>query len=96
MTRNGNAYGLGRSNASGMGGRGMGGRGNGQCLRDGTGFASGSRQGRRRCRFEADDARGGFPARNPTGFHPFAGAISRVEAAIDDLKRQINELRQKA
>ncbi len=91
MTSNTNGYGLGRSN-----GCGMGWRGNGQCLRDGTGFASGRGQGRRRCRFEAGEGRWGFPARNPTGFHPFAGAISRIEAAIDDLKRQINELRQKA
>ena len=82
-------------NGSGMGGRGMGGRGNGQCLRDETGFASGSWQGRRRCRFETGDERRGFPARNPIGFHPFAGAISRIEAAIDDIRRQFNDLRPK-
>ena len=94
MTRNMNGHGydlgLGRAN-----GRGMGGRGNGQCRRDGTGFGSGSAQGQRRCQFEAGDGRWGLPARSPMGFHPFAGAISRIEAAINDLKRQINELRQK-
>ncbi len=89
MTRNG--YGLGRSN-----GRGMGGRGNGLCLRDGSGSSSGRGQGRRRCRFEESDGRWGFPTRSTTGFHPFAGAVSRIEAAIEDLKRQITELRQKA
>ena len=89
MTRNG--YGLGRTN-----GRGMGGRGNGRCLRDGTGFGSGRGQGRRRCRFEESDRRWGFFASNALGGNPFAGAISRIESVIDELKRQINDLRQKS
>ena len=84
MTRNGNnfGYGLGRS-----AGRGMGGRGNGQ--------------GQRRCRFEENDGRAGFGGFtgftdfNRCGAHPFAAALARVEAAIEDLKRQINDLRQK-
>ena len=93
MTRNGNGFGLGLGRS---GGRGMGGRGDGQCLRDGTGFGSGRGQGRRRCHFEEVDSRWGFPARNVIGPHPFASAISRVEAAIEGLKRQIDELRQKS
>ncbi len=99
MTRNdyGFGYGRGRSN-----GRGMGGRGNGQCRRDGSGFGSGfgtgfgRGPGRGRCRFEESDVPAGFNVRNRTGSHPFAAAIARIEAAIDDLKRQIGELRQKA
>ena len=99
MTRNdyGFGYGRGRSN-----GRGMGCRGNGQCRRDGSGFGSGfgtgfSRgPGQGRCRFEESDVQLGFNVRNRTGSHPFAAAIARIEAAIDDLKRQIGELRQKA
>ena len=99
MTRNnsGFGYGFGRSN-----GRGMGGRGNGQCRRDGSGFGSGfgtgfgRGPGRGRCRFEESDVPAGFNVRNRTGSHPFAAAIARIEAAIDDLKRQIGELRQKA
>ncbi len=100
MTRNGSnfGYGLGRST-----GRGMGGLGNGQGRRDGTGpgpgfgggFARGNGQGRRRCRFEENDGRTGFAGFNRIGSHPFAAAISRIEAAIEDLKRQINDLRQK-
>ncbi len=99
MTRNdcGFGYGFGRSN-----GRGMGGRGNGRCRRDGSGFGSGfgtglgRGPGRERCRFEESDVQPGFNVRNRTGSHPFAAAIARIEAAIDDLKRQIGELRQKA
>ena len=99
MTRNdcGFGYGFGRSN-----GRGMGGRGNGRCRRDGSGFGSGfgtglgRGPGRGRCRFEESDVQLGFNVRNRTGSHPFAAAIARIEAAIDDLKRQIGELRQKA
>ncbi len=100
MTRNdcGFGYGFGRSNGRGMGG----GRGNGQCRRDGSGFGSGfgtgfgRGPGRGRCRFEESDVPAGFNVRNRTGSHPFAAAIARIEAAIDDLKRQIGELRQKA
>ena len=99
MTRNnsGFGYGFGRSN-----GRGMGGRGNGRCRRDGSGFGSGfgtglgRGPGRGRCRFEESDVPAGFNVRNRSGSHPFAAAIARIEAAIDDLKRQIGELRQKA
>ncbi|MBP8215317.1 MAG: hypothetical protein KAX66_07600 [Propionivibrio sp.] len=97
MTRNdyGFGYGFGRSN-----GRGMGGRGNGQCRRNGSGFGpgfgSGGGQGRRRYRFEENDGQPGFNVRNRIGSHPFAAAIARIEAAIEDLKRQIGELRQKA
>ena len=99
MTRNdyGFGYGRGRSN-----GRGMGGRGNGQCRRDGSGFGSGfgtgfgRGPGRGRCRFEESDVPAGFNVRNRTGSHPFAAAIARIEAAIEELKRQIGELRQKA
>ena len=98
MTRNnsGFGYGFGRSNGRGMGG----GRGNGQCRRDGSGFGSGTGfsrgPGQGRCRFEESDVQLGFNVRNRTGSHPFAAAIARIEAAIDDLKRQIGELRQKA
>lgn len=100
MTRNnsGFGYGFGRSNGRGMGG----GRGNGQCRRDGSGFGSGfgtgfgRGPGRGRCRFEESDVPAGFNVRNRSGSHPFAAAIARIEAAIDDLKRQIGELRQKA
>ena len=100
MTRNnsGFGYGFGRSNGRGMGG----GRGNGQCRRDGSGFGSGfgtgfgRGPGRGRCRFEESDVPAGFNVRNRTGSHPFEAAIARIEAAIDDLKRQIGELRQKA
>ena len=98
MTRNnsGFGYGFGRSNGRGMGG----GRGNGQCRRDGSGFGSGTGfsrgPGQGRCRFEESDVPAGFNVRNRTGSHPFAAAIARIEAAIDDLKRQIGELRQKA
>ena len=108
MTRNGNnfGYGLGRST-----GRGMCGRGTGQGWRDGTGpwpepgFSGGfgrcNGQGQRRCRFEENDGRTGFSGFtgfagfNRIGAHPFAAALARVEAAIEDLKRQINDLRQK-
>lgn len=106
MTRNGSGngsrlgYGMGRSN-----GRGVVDRGNGQCRRDGTGFrfgagfsgsfGSGGGQGRGRCRFEENDGRTGFSAFNRIGAHPFASAIARIEAAVEDLKRQINDLRQR-
>ena len=81
----------------------MGGRGNGQCRRDGSGFGPGfgpstgygGGQGRR-CRFEEADGQLGFNARNTISAHPFAAAIARIEAAIEDLKRQINDLRHKA
>ena len=83
----------------------MGGRGNGQGRRDGTGpgpgFGGGNGQGQRRCRFEENDGRAGFGGFtgftdfNRCGAHPFAAALARVEAAIEDLKRQINDLRQK-
>ena len=100
MTRNnsGFGYGFGRSNGRGMGG----GRGNGQCRRDGSGFGSGfgtgfgRGPGRGRCRFEESDVPAGFNVRNRSGSHPFAAAIARIEAAIEELKRQIGELRQKA
>ena len=100
MTRNnsGFGYGFGRSNGRGMGG----GRGNGQCRRDGSGFGSGfgtgfgRGPGRGRCRFEQSDVQAGFNVRNRSGSHPFAAAIARIEAAIEELKRQIGELRQKA
>ena len=103
MTRNGNnfGYGLGRST-----GRGMGGRGTGQGWRDGTGpgpepgFSGGfgrcNGQGQRRCRFEEADGQSGFNIRNRISAPPFAAAIARIEAAIEDLKRQINDLRHKA
>ena len=99
MTRNdyGSGYGFGRSN-----GRGMGGRGNGQCRRDGSGFGRGFGPGTgfgagqgRRCRFEEADGQSGFNIRNRISAPPFAAAIARIEAAIEDLKRQINDLRQK-
>lgn len=100
MTRNnsGFGYGFGRSNGRGMGG----GRGNGQCRRDGSGFGSGfgtgfgRGPGRGCCRFEESDVPAGFNVRNRSGSHPFAAAIARIEAAIEELKRQIGELRQKA
>ena len=104
MTRNnsGFGYGFGRSNGRGMGG----GRGNGQCRRDGSGFGSGfgtgfgtgfgRGPGRGRCRIEESDVPAGFNVRNRSGSHPFAAAIARIEAAIEELKRQIGELRQKA
>ena len=100
MTRNnsGFGYGFGRSN-----GRGMGGRGNGQCRRDGSGFGRGFGPGTgfgagqgRRCRFEEADGQSGFNIRNRISAPPFAAAIARIEAAIEDLKRQINDLRHKA
>lgn len=100
MTRNdyGSGYGFGRSN-----GRGMGGRGNGQCRRDGSGFGRGFGPGTgfgagqgRRCRFEEADGQSGFNIRNRISAPPFAAAIARIEAAIEDLKRQINDLRHKA
>ena len=103
MTRNdyGSGYGFGRSN-----GRGMGGRGNGQCRRDGSGFGRGFGRGfgpgtgfgagqGRRCRVEEADGQSGFNIRNRISAPPFAAAIARIEAAIEDLKRQINDLRQK-
>lgn len=103
MTRNGSNFGYGLARSTG---RGMGGRGNDQGRRDGTGpgpgfgggFGRGNGQGRRRCRFEENDGQAGFTGFagfNRIGLHPFAAAISRIEAAIEDLKRQIGELRQK-
>lgn len=96
MTRNG--FAPDRSN-----GRGMGGRGNGQCRRDGSGFGRGFGPGTgfgagqgRRCRFEEADGQSGFNIRNRISAPPFAAAIARIEAAIEDLKRQINDLRHKA
>ena len=90
MTRNdcGFGYGFGRSN-----GRGMGGRGNGQCCRDGSGFGRGFGPGTgfgagqgRRCRFEEADGQSGFNIRNRISAPPFAAAIARIEAAIEDLR----------
>ena len=83
-----------RGGLSGIRGRGR------QCR--GGGFGRGNGQGRRRCRFEENDGRTGFSGFtgfagfNRIGAHPFAAALARVEAAIEDIKRQINDLRQKS
>ena len=67
-------------------------RGMGRGLQNGSGPGRGSR----RCRFEEGGGRWGFGGHRAFAPDQDRGVIARIEAAIDDLKRQIAALRNKA
>ena len=77
--------------------RGMGrGMQNGFGMARGAASGTGPGRGSRRCRFEEGDGRWGFGGNRAFAPDQDRGVIARIESAIEDLKRQIAALRNKA